>query len=100
MDPLCTVNNDRVIDYFYKAAVSCSADGAMLGGAGLVSGMTGKPRRAWHRCMGGAWHQCMGRCMGLVHGFWGCWIAGVVPEHWGLLGGCFIQQLPSSITQK
>ena len=33
------------------AAVSCSADGAMLGGVGLGSGTTGKQRRAWHRCM-------------------------------------------------
>ena len=53
--------------FFYTAAVSCSADGAMLVGAGLGFWLTGKPCSAWV----GAWHQCMGSvhgmvCMGLV----------------------------------
>ena len=47
----------KVSNFLYKhaAAVSCSPDGAMLGGAGLGSGTTGKLGHAWHRCMGGAW---------------------------------------------
>ena len=36
------------------AAVSCSSNGAMLGGVGFWSGTTGKPGRAWHQCMDGA----------------------------------------------
>ena len=41
----------------------------MLDGVGLGSGTTGKPRRAWHQCMGGggggaAWmlHGVFGSC--------------------------------------
>ena len=42
------------------AAVSCSATGPGLGGFGFGFWLTGKPCRAWHRCMGGAWGLCMG----------------------------------------
>ena len=44
-----------------RAAVSCSPTGPGLGGVKIGSGMTGKPCRAWHWCMGGAWvvHGCM-----------------------------------------
>ena len=42
--------------WLLAAAVSCSPDGARLGGAGLVSGTTGKPGRAWV----GAWRVDVG----------------------------------------
>ena len=48
----------------YIAAVSCSANGPGLGGAGLGFWLRGKPRRAWDRCMGGTWHWCLAWCMG------------------------------------
>ena len=69
----------------YIAAVSCSADGAMLGGAGLVSGTTGKPCRAWNGCIIFAnpkthappppMHQCHPHhpCTDALHGA-ACWL--------------------------
>ena len=36
----------------HLAAVSCSPNTPRLGGVGFVIWLTGKPRRAWHRCMG------------------------------------------------
>ena len=39
-----------------SAAVSCSLNGAMLGGVGFGFWLTGKLGRAWYRCMCGAWH--------------------------------------------
>ena len=42
------------------AALSCSPVVHRLGGAGFGSGMTGKPHRAWHQCMGGAWRVDVG----------------------------------------
>ena len=50
------------------AAVSCSADGAMLGGVKMGLGSTGKLGRAWHGCMGGAWRVCMAS---MLVGVWG-----------------------------
>ena len=47
---LSVTNTQMVIPYFSNkapAVVSYSADGARLGGAGLVSGTTGKLGRAW-----------------------------------------------------
>ena len=40
-----------------RAAVSCSPVAYMLGGVKMGLGSTGKPRRAWHRCMGGIAHE-------------------------------------------
>ena len=55
-----------------KAAVWCSADMAWPGGVDRCIFVTGKPRRAWHPCMG-AWH-----------GAWvGAWVHGMVGLHWG-----------------
>ena len=65
------------ITAFDIAAVSCSAIGAMLGGEGLVSGTTGKPRPAW---VVHGWHRCTAWCLDGV-----CYIGGVEPEHWGLV---------------
>ena len=63
------------------AAVSCSPVGYRLGGVGFGFWLTGKLRLAWV----GAWHRCMGGGCGIPSGWWGCWIGGVGPEHWGLV---------------
>ena len=40
------------------ATVSCSVDGAWLAGVGFGYLVKGKPRRAWHWCIGGACYLC------------------------------------------
>ena len=46
------------------AAVSCSPDAYTLGGVGLGIWLTGKPGRAWHRCMA-LLAVCMGFGVGI-----------------------------------
>ena len=43
----------------------------MLGGVGLGSGTTGKPRRAWHQCMGGGGGGGGGGGAWVLHGVFG-----------------------------
>ena len=51
----CGTNYWVVANIYVRAAVSCSATGPRLDGAGLMSGATGKLGRAWVGTWVGAW---------------------------------------------
>ena len=69
------------------AAISCSPTGPWLGVVGFGFWLTGKLGRAWYRCM--VW--CMVGLgvsindVGVLPGWWVCWIGDHGPEHWGVV---------------
>ena len=70
-----------ILSLINTAAVSCSADGPVLGGVKMGLGETGKLGRAW--CMG----RCMAWCMFMVAVVHVCVLPGLVRLDLSLGGG-------------
>ena len=55
LGPMISWFQSSIYTHYITAAVPCSSMSLWLGGVKMGLGLTGKPRCAWHQCMGGAW---------------------------------------------